>query len=225
DYYQSNSGKIGDHSNLNGYGISNTATVESYTSYYPFYENQFSLLQNFLFGTKGYASTKVAARGMIITTFDIVRKLVKEDELYNTVTGWQIAREANNQPDIRLSSRYSAAEKVLENNTINGRELLETINFLSESEVVKTSILNIAKAYFNNADDVIKKQNEIKEALQILVDAKIVIESDNAFKITSDVEQKILDEMNSYAVQGYLKKGRLIDYYKKSSLIQQLGSV
>lgn len=225
DYYQSNSGKIGDHSNLNGYGISNTATVESYTSYYPFYENQFSLLQNFLFGTKGYASTKVAARGMIITTFDIVRKLVKEDELYNTVTGWQIAREANNQPDIRLSSRYNAAEKVLENNTINGRKLLETINFLSESEVVKTSILNIAKAYFNNADDVIKKQNEIKEALQILVDAKIVIESDNAFKITSDVEQKILDEMNNYAVQGYLKKGRLIDYYKKSSLIQQLGSV
>lgn len=224
-YYQSNSGKIGDHSNLNGYGISNTSTVDSYAAYYPFYENQFSLLQNFLFGTKGYASTKVAARGMIITTFDILRKLVKEDDLYNTVTGWQIAREANNQPDIRISSRYNTAENVLENHSINGRKLLETINFLSESEVVKTSVLNIAKAYFNNADDVITKQNEIKEALQILVEAKILIETDHTYKITSDVEQKILDEMNNFAVQGFLKKGRLIDYYKKSSSISQLSSV
>lgn len=224
-YYQSNSGKIGDHSNLNGYGISNTSTVDSYAAYYPFYENQFSLLQNFLFGTKGYASTKVAARGMIITTFDILRKLVKEDDLYNTVTGWQIAREANNQPDIRISSRYNTAENVLENHSINGRKLLETINFLSESEVVKTSVLNIAKAYFNNADDVITKQNEIKEALQILVEAKILIETDHTYKITSDVEQKILDEMNNFAVQGFLKKGRLIDYYKKSSMISQLSSV
>ncbi|MDM1526681.1 BREX system P-loop protein BrxC [Myroides odoratimimus] len=224
-YYQSNSGKIGDHSNLNEYGISNTSTVDSYAAYYPFYENQFSLLQNFLFGTKGYASTKVAARGMIITTFDILRKLVKEDDLYNTVTGWQIAREANNQPDIRISSRYNTAENVLENHSINGRKLLETINFLSESEVVKTSVLNIAKAYFNNADDVITKQNEIKDALQILVETKILIETDHTYKITSDVEQKILDEMNNFAVQGFLKKGRLIDYYKKSSMISQLSSV
>ncbi|MGG5599590.1 hypothetical protein ACPDHJ_07300 [Myroides sp. C8-3] len=132
EYYQCNSGKIGDHSNMNGYGISNTSTIESYTSYYPFYENQFSLLQNFLFGTKGYASTKVAARGMIITTFDIVRKLVKEEDLYNTVSGWQIAREANNQPDIRLSSRYNAAEKVLENNAINVDITVRLVPVISE---------------------------------------------------------------------------------------------
>lgn len=224
-YYQENSGKIGDHSNLNGFGIANTSTQESFSAYYPFYENQFSLLQNFLFGTKGYASTKVAARGMIITTFDIIRKLVKEEDIYAIVSGWQVAREANNQPHIRLVNRFNSADKILADYKINGRKLLETINFLSESEVVQTTLLNISKSFFNNPDDVFKEQSVIKEALEILVEAKILIVNDNIFKITSDVEQKILDEMNGFAVQSYLKKNKLIEMYKKSNFISQLAFV
>ena len=225
DYYSSHSGKILDHSNLNGYGIVNTSTKESFTSYYPFYENQFSLLQNFLFGTKGYASTKVAARGMIITTFDIIRKLVKDEDIYSIVTGWQVAREANNQPNIRLVNRFIAAEKILTDQPINGRKLLESINFLSESEVVQTTLLNISKSYFCNPDDVFKFQADIKDALEILIEAKILIVNNNTYKITSEIEQKILDEMNGFAVQSYLKKNKLIEIYKKSLLISQLSSV
>ncbi|HRN49165.1 MAG TPA: hypothetical protein PKW69_14120, partial [Niabella sp.] len=62
DHYQSHSGKIADHSGLTGAG--KTENVDSFVTYYPFYQNQFGLLQNFLFGRQGYASTKVAARGM-----------------------------------------------------------------------------------------------------------------------------------------------------------------
>lgn len=225
EYFKDNSGKIGDHSNLNGYGITNTSSAESFISYYPFYGHQFNLLQNFLFGTKGYASTKIAARGMIITTFDIVRKLVKEEDLFAVVAGWQIAREADTQPDIRLVNRFNAAENVLLNHQINGRKLLETINFLSESEVTKTTLLNISKSYFNHADDVFQKQDSVKQALEKLVEAKILIINDNTYKITSDVEQKILAEMNGFAVQSYLKKNKLVDLYKKSNLITALSSV
>ncbi|MBK7967321.1 MAG: hypothetical protein IPK10_19945 [Bacteroidetes bacterium] len=46
DHYQINSGKIADHSGLNGAG--KTETVDSFVTYYPFYQNQFGLLQKFL---------------------------------------------------------------------------------------------------------------------------------------------------------------------------------
>ncbi|MBK9689676.1 MAG: hypothetical protein IPO65_18830 [Saprospiraceae bacterium] len=78
EHYQNHSGKIADHSGLNG--ATKTETVDSFVTYYPFYQNQFGLLQNFLFGRQGYASTKVAARGMIITTYDILKHEYVERE-------------------------------------------------------------------------------------------------------------------------------------------------
>ncbi|MBK7967320.1 MAG: hypothetical protein IPK10_19940 [Bacteroidetes bacterium] len=62
---------------------------------------------------KDYASTKVAARGMIITTYDILKHEIQNEKIFNIATGWQIAKEAQPQPPVRLVNRFSNAETIL----------------------------------------------------------------------------------------------------------------
>jgi hypothetical protein len=227
EYFQKNSGKISDHAAIHGAGISKTDNAENYATYYPFYKYQFDLLQNFLFGTKGYASTKVAARGMIITTYDILKQEVQHTDLFHTVTGWHIAKEGQPQPPVRLVSRYDNAERSLleVGSPISGRKLLETINFLSEAEVTPTSLHNIVKSYISDPDDQFKVQDDILKALELLTDAKILLDTNKTYRITSDIEQRLLDEMNGFTVQGYKKKQELVKNYKSSSFTKGISRV
>lgn len=227
DHYQRNSGKIVDHASLIGAGITKTDSAENYTTYYPFYKYQFDLLQNFLFGTKGYASTKVAARGMIITTYDILKQEVQHADIFNTVTGWQIAKEGQPQPPVRLVSRYDNAERTLkeEGSTISGRKLLETINFLTEAEVTPSTLPNIIKSYISDPDAYYKVQDEITKALEILTEAKVLLDTNKTYRITSDIEQRLLDEMNGFTVQGFVKKKRLVNAYKAAGFIKAVNKV
>lgn len=193
-HYNNNSGKISDHAAIHGAGISKTNSAENYTTYYPFYKYQFDLLQNFLFGTKGYASTKVAARGMIITTYDILKQDVQHTDLFHTVTGWHIAKEGQPQPPVRLVSRYDNAERILleANLPISGRKLLETINFLTEAEVTPSSLHNIVKSYISDPEDYYKVEDSIKKSLELLTEAKVLLDTNNVYRSTSDIEQRLL---------------------------------
>lgn len=227
NYFQQNSGKIADHSALTGVGVNKTENADSFVTYYPFYKNQFDLMQNFLFGTKGYASTKVAARGMIITTYEILKKELQREEVFKVAAGWQIAKEAQPQPPVRLVNRFDNAEKILkqENLRISGRRLLETINFLNESEVVQTSASNIIKSFINNPEDFYKVQPEIDKSLELLVEAKVLLVSNGTYRITSDIEQRLLDEMNQFAVQTFVKKNSLTANLKMSSTVKTLARI
>jgi len=227
EHYQKNSGKITDHSALNATGIVKTDSLESYVTYYPFYKYQFDLLQNFLFGTKGYASTKVAARGMIITTYDILKLELQNNNLFEVATGWQIAREAQPQPQARLVNRYDNANRILKetDSKISGRYLLETIHFLSEAEVVPATLPNIIKSFINDPEQFHKMQDEISKALESLVDAKILLLANNTYRITSDIEQRLLDEMNGFTVQGFVKKKQVVMAYKSSVFLKSLARV
>ena len=193
-HYNNNSGKISDHAAIHGAGISKTNSAENYTTYYPFYKYQFDLLQNFLFGTKGYASTKVAARGMIITTYDILKQDVQHTDLFHTVTGWHIAKEGQPQPPVRLVSRYDNAERILleANLPISGRKLLETINFLTEAEVTPSSLHNILKSCNSDPEDYYKVEDSIKKSLELLTEAKVLLDTNNVYRSTSDIEQRLL---------------------------------
>lgn len=224
-YYQSNSGKIADHSGLTG--AAKTEDLESFTTYYPFYQNQFTLLQNFLFGRQGYASTKVAARGMIITTYDILKHEIQNEEIFNVATGWQIAKEAQPQPPARLVNRYDNADKIFKQEHINlpGRHLLETIHFLTEAETVTASPTNIVKAFIKSPEDFHKTQSEIIKGLDVLVAHKILLPSDGTYRITSDIEQRLLDEMLQYSVQIFKKKQQVITAFKSSNFIKSLGRI
>lgn len=225
--YNKNSGKITDHAALNATGITKTDTIDSYITYYPFYKYQFNLLQNFLFGTKGYASTKVAARGMIITTYDILKRELQEKELFDIATGWQIARQAQPQTPVRLVNRYDNAEKILKEtgSSISGRQLLETIHFLFEAEVVPTTFPNIVKAFIKDPEDFHKVRAAITKALNDLIEAKVLLSTNNTYRITSDIEQRLLDEMNSFTVQGFVKKKQVVTAYKSSTFIKSLARI
>lgn len=227
DNYHKNSGKISDHAALNATGISKLDSLGVYIKYYPFYEYQFNLLQNFLFGSKGLASTKVAARGMIITTYDILKRELAEKELFATVTGWQIAKQAQPQPTVRLVHRYDNAERILKatHSRISGRNLLETISFLTEAEVVPTTVSNIIKSYIEDPEDFHKVYDEIVKALADLVEAKILLSTNNTYRITSDIEQRLLDEMNGFAVQSFVKKKQVVMAYKASPFIRTLARI
>lgn len=226
-YFKDNSGKVADHSALFGTGIQKTEDAATYVTYYPFYNYQFSLLQNFLFGTKGYASTKVAARGMIITTYDILKHQLQNEELFDATTGWQIAKEAQPQPPVRLVNRYENAERILkeEKHPISGRKLLETIHFLSEAEVLPTTVTNIVKSFIQNPEQFSSTQTQITIALDLLVEAKILLPGNGTYRITTDIEQRLLDEMNQYSVQGFVKKKMIVSAYKASSTIKSLAKI
>jgi hypothetical protein len=227
EHYQKNSGKITDHAALSATGIAKTDSVDSYTTYYPFYKHQFNLMQNFLFGTKGYTSTKVAARGMIITTYDILKLELQHNKLFDVATVWQIAKEAEPQPLVGLVNRYDNSANILKEtgSSISGRHLLETINFLWEAKVVPTTLSNIVKSFINDPDDFHKVQAEITKALDDLIEAKVLLSTNNTYRITSDIEQRLLGEMNGFTVQGFVKKKQLIAAYKSSSFIKALSRI
>lgn len=227
EHFQKNSGKIADHASLNATGIAKTDNLESYLTYYPFYKYQFDLLQNFLFGTKGYASTKVAARGMIITTYDILKHEIQYGKLFEVATGWQIAKEAQPQPNVRLVSRYDNAEKILKEtkSPFSGRRLLETIHFLSEAEVVPTTLQNIVKSFIKDQEEFHKVQPDIVRALEDLVEAKVLLVTNNTYRITSDIEQRLLDEMNGYTVQNFIRKKKVVSAYKSAGFIKSLARI
>ena len=227
EHFKKNSGKISDHATIHGAGISKTDNAENYATYYPFYKYQFDLLQNFLFGTKGYASTKVAARGMIITTYDILKQEVQHSDLFNTVTGWHIAKEGQPQPPVRLVSRYDNAERILSEagSSVSGRKLLETINFLTEAEVTPSSLPNIIKSYISDPDQYHKVQDDITKALDVLTEAKVLLDTNKTYRITSDIEQRLLDEMNGFTVQGFVKKQQLVTAYKAANITKSIGKV
>lgn len=227
EHYKNNSGKIADHASIHGAGISKTDSADNYATYYPFYKYQFDLLQNFLFGTKGYASTKVAARGMIITTYDILKQDVQHTDLFHTVTGWHIAKEGQPQPPVRLVSRYDNAERILSEagSSISGRKLLETINFLTEAEVTPSTLPNIIKSFISDPDDQFKVQDDITKALEVLTEAKVLLDTNKTYRITSDIEQRLLDEMNGFTVQGFVKKKQLVTAYKAAQFTKTIAKV
>lgn len=224
DHYQKNSGKIANHALLNAIGITKTDNLESFSTYYPFYKYQFDLLQNFLFGSKGLTSTKVAARGMIITTYEILKHEVAEEDNYAMVCGWQIANQATSDRNIWFSNRFERAYNIFKNlfYSIDGRHLLQTIHFLSGAEA-KTTLSNITKSFSADIDVGASLQEEISKGLLDLVEAKVLLNPNHEYKITSDLEQKFLDDMTTFSVQGYIKKKQLISLYKSSQLVRQIS--
>ncbi len=224
-HFNDRSGQIADHSALNGAG--KTDNIESYTTYYPFYNGQFQLLQNFLFGRQGYTSTKVAERGMIITTYDILRNELKDRNLYDVATGWQIAGHAQPQPPVHLVNRFTNADRILSNNNIpiSGRTLLETIHFLTESEVVPTTIQNITKSFCSKSEEVRTVTEDMKVAIELLCDSQILLFAEGKYRITSDTELNLLNEMKQFQVQPRNKKSEFVKLLKDTDIVSSISKV
>ncbi|MGZ4042327.1 MAG: BREX system P-loop protein BrxC [Bacteroidia bacterium] len=226
DYYKKNEGLVSDATNLKSFFPTKTTTAEEFATYYPFHKYQFDILQKFLFSSNALVATQIAARGMIITTFDVLRKQMRNQALYAFTPGHAICTEAQTAPPVGLVNKYDTASKTLteKNSVIGGDKLLKTIHLLSDSEVVSPTVENITKSYINDITTYYDLKPKIEEALNFLVEAKVLLLSNNNYKITSDLEGKLLEEMKDIDVELFIKKRLLINCLKEYKIFAPVAT-
>lgn len=226
DYHKKNEGLVSDATNLKSSFPTKTKTADEFATYYPFHKYQFDILQKFLFSSNALVATQIAARGMIITTFDVLRKQMRDKELYNFTPGFAICSEAQTAPPIDLVNKYDTAKKILNErrSIIAGEKLLKTIHLLADSEVVSPTVENITKSYISDITTYYQVKPMIEEALSLLIEAKVLLSSNNNYKITSDLEGKLLDEMKDFDVELFSKKRSLINCMKDYKLFTPVAS-
>jgi hypothetical protein len=226
-YYKKHDGLISDATNLKSNFPTKTEDAEQFATYYPFHKYQFDLLQRFLFSSNALVATQIAARGMIITTFDVLRKALKDREVYNFTTAHDLCTEAQTAPPADLVSKYDTAKKILTNNKldVNGEKLLKTLHFINQSEQVSPTIENITKTYINDISSYYEVKPFLEKSLSLLVESKLLLVSNNNYKITSNLEGKLLEEMKDFDVELFIKKRELVGYLKKLSVFRQVSSI
>ncbi|MDV6341090.1 BREX system P-loop protein BrxC [Nitrosomonas sp. Is24] len=226
DYHKKNEGLVSDATNLKSSFPTKTANADEFATYYPFHKYHFDILQKFLFSSNALVATQIAARGMIITTFDVLRKQMREKELYSFTPGYAICSEAQTAPPIGLVNKYDTAKKILNerSSVIDGEKLLKTIHLLADSEVVSPTVENITKSYISDITTYYDIKPVIEEALALLLEAKVLLLSNNNYKITSDLEGKLLEEMKDFDVELFSKKRSLINYIKDYKLFTPVAT-
>ncbi|MFO0383222.1 MAG: BREX system P-loop protein BrxC [Pirellula sp.] len=226
DYYGENVGLVSDVTNLKSSFPTKTTSADEFATYYPFHKYQFDILQRFLFSSNALVATQIAARGMIITTFDVLRKQMRDKELYNFTPGYAICAEAQTAPPIGLVNKYDTARKILkeQSSPIDGETLLKTIHFLADSEVVSPTVENITKSYISDITTYYDVKPNVQNALELLVEAKVLLLSNNNYKITSDLEGKLLEEMKDFDVELFTKKRSLIKCIKDYKIFSPIAT-
>lgn len=226
NYYKKNEGLISDATNLKSAFPTKTESAEDFAIYYPFHKYQFDILQKFLFSSNALVATQIAARGMIITTFDVLRKQMRNQELYNFTPGFAICNEAQTAPPISLVNKYDTARKILKESgsSIDGEKLLKTMHLVADSEVVSPTVENITKSYISDITSYYTVKPTIEEALKLLLEEKVLLLSNNNYKITSDLEGKMLEEMKDFDVELHSKKRELIKYLKSYKIFNSVAS-
>jgi len=227
DYFKKNEGSISDATNLKSSFPTKTESADQFATYYPFHKYQFDLLQKFLFSSNALVATQIAARGMIITTFDVLRKELRDRELYNFTTAHDLCTEAQTAPPAELVNKYSNAKSILEHSKVDldGELLLKSLHFLNESELASPTVENITKVYLDEISKYYEVKPKIEEALNLLVDAKLLLLSNSNYKITSNLEGKLLEEMKDFDVELFIKKRELVGYLKRLSLFRQVSVI
>ncbi len=227
-YYKANEGLISDATNLKSSFPTKTVSAEQFATYYPFHKYQFDLLQKFLFSSNALVSTQIAARGMIITTFDVLKKSLIENELHKFATAHDLCTQAQSSPPADLANKYSTAKSILTNNNISldGEMLLKTIHFINEAELIASpTVENITKTYIADIATYYDAKPLVEKALTLLVESKILLFSNNNYKITSNLEGKLLEEMKDFEVELFVKKRELVNYFKKISLFRLVSVI
>lgn len=227
-YYKSNEGLVSDATNLKSSFPTKTISAEQFATYYPFHKYHFDLLQKFLFSSNALVSTQIAARGMIITTFDVLRKSLSENEIHDFATAHDLCTQAQSSPPADLVHKYSSAKSILDNNNIslNGELLLKTIHFINEAELIAAATIeNITKTYIADITTYYDVKPVVEKALTLLVESKLLLLSNNNYKITSNLEGKLLEEMKDFDVELFIKKRELVNYLKKISLFRLVSVI
>jgi len=219
--FNQNSGKIVDVTSLRSNRTTKTDTQDKFITYYPFHHYQFNLLHGFIQAV--YSKTKVTERGLIITIFAVLKSL-NESKLFNFATAYNLVDGAKQNIDSDLAKKFSNAEKVLKENNrhhVNGSHLMKVIHFINESSQIEANTDNITKLYLNKFDGYYELKPQIEEAINDLCDANLLINKNNIYSITSELEKDKIEEMRNIDVPLYNKKREFIEYLKKQEFINK----
>ena len=223
-FYSDNSGLIIDSTNLNAKFPTRSDNVADFITYYPFHKYQFDLMQNFLFSVHQKAKTGGTERGMIIASHTVMKK-VCDKELYSFVTASNLVDGGKKILDSDIEREFVKADNVLKDNNspIDGTRLLKTVYFLNEAETVNASAENITKLYIDKLDGYYEFKPHIDKALADLCEANLLLEKNALYKISSDLEQKLIEEMRTLTLEFYTKKRDFIELLKKQGFIADIS--
>ncbi len=223
-YYKENSGSIMVSTNLNAKFPTKTETAEDFSVYYPFHKYQFELLQKFLFAVQQKARTGGTERGMIIAAHTVL-KSIKDIETYHFASADTLVDGGKKVLEGELERKFILADRVLEQSEseISGTKLMKTIYLLNEAADVPASAENIAKLYITDLNGYYNTKPKIEVALKALCEANLLLEKNGLYKITSDLEQKLIEEMNQVSVEFHYKRRELVENLKNLSFVSDIS--
>ena len=107
-----------------------------------------------------------------------------------------------------MVNKYQTAKIISEHNglQVDGEKLLKTIHFINEAELIVPTLENITKTYIEDVKSYYVVKPLIEKALEIFAEAKILLLANNNYKITSNLEGKLLEEMKDFDVELFIKK-------------------
>ena len=202
EFYQKNNGTINSLANLSGFSTS-IESEDEFIDYYPFFNYQMRLLKNFLYSIFQQAQSGGSERGMLVT----VDRLLKNESIFKEdigrfVTGYQLCDYGFPMPQSELEEKFSQARSDLEDEgqNVDGEKLLKTIYFLEKSEDLKRTTDNITKSYNDELRYIGEIKNDFNESLELLEEKNYLLKENEEYKITSDVEENLMEEMNQINV-------------------------
>jgi hypothetical protein len=222
ELYNNNSGSIIEFTDLKSQPTNKSDNLDKFITYYPFHSYQIDLLQNFIQAV--YSKTHATERGMIIATFTVL-KTIKEHKVFNFATAFNLVDGAKQHLGSDLVKKFTQADKVLkENNSlIIGSQLLKVIYFINESVLVKATSENITKLYLSNFDGIYELKPKIDEALTNLCDVNLLLNKNNIYVITSDLEQEKIEEMKTLDVELFKKKREFTNRLKQQNFLKNIS--
>lgn len=223
-YYDKNSGMIQSVTNIAGLALSATKDRETYADYYPFFEHQFSMLQYFLFGSRDTVTSQIGTRGMLMSVFDVLKKeSMTEEEVYTHVSAVELCNQAMENVSESLRIRYKQAEDHIQADgsfkIVKGKQLLQVIYFLAKSDA-RTTVENITSSYARRPELYYEILDEVKRAVALLVENNVLLQTADQYRITSQIEQQIIDAMSKYEIPVYRQKAEIISRMKQLRLVK-----
>ena len=203
EFYKKNDGMIGNISRLSGNFSTSIETVDEFIDYYPFFNYQMRLLENFLYSIFQQAQSGGTERGMLVTVDRLLKnEPIFEEDIGKFVTGHQLYNYGFPMPQSELEVKFNQAKNDLkdEGQNIDGEKLLKTIYFLEKSEDLKRTVDNITKSYNDELRYIGEIKDDFNEALELLEEKNYLLKENEEYKITSDVEEYLMEEMNQINV-------------------------
>ena len=228
-YYVKNSGMIQAVTNISGLALSATKDGEVYSDYYPFFVHQFKMLQYFLFGSRDTVTTQIGTRGMLMSVFDVLKKeAMTEEEVHTHVSSVELCNQAMENIPESLRMRYQQAEEHLAADgsfkLVSGKKLLQVIYFLAKSDA-RTTVDNIASSYARHPEQYYDILEEVKRAVALLVENNVLLQTADQYRITSQIEQQIIDDMVKYEIPLFRQEAEITKRLKQLRLVKEAQSL